>query len=124
MRMKVYNISKTGNEKCEGCVWGEWMARLLCWLRSTLAGDHSRIVGVRLLVLELGSVDTRVGDVSTLLDGVSLSNTGSVLEKDDILVVLNKLHQVSDRTTRFKSRRTTHETVTVRLVERDKHVLL
>lgn len=44
-----------------------------------------------LLVLELGRVDTRVGNVSTLLDGVLLGDTGSVLEEDDILVVLDKL---------------------------------
>jgi len=60
-----------------------------------------------LLVLELGlELNTRVRDVSTLLDGVLLSNTGGVLEEDDTLVVLDE------------------DTISVGLVERDKHVLL
>lgn len=59
-----------------------------------------------LLVLELGlELDTRVRDVSTFLNGVLLSNTSCVLEEDDTLVVLDE------------------ETISVGLVERDKHVL-
>jgi len=60
-----------------------------------------------LLVLELGlELDTGIRDVSTFLNGVLLGNTSSVLEENDTLVVLDE------------------DTITVGLVERDKHVLL
>jgi hypothetical protein len=45
----------------------------------------------RLLVLELGTVDTRVRDVASLLNGVLLGDTGGVLKEHDTLVVLNEL---------------------------------
>lgn len=62
---------------------------------------------IYLLVLELGlELDTRVRDVSTFLDRVLLGNTSGVLEEDDSLVVLDE------------------DTITVGLVEGDKHVLL
>ena len=74
-----------------------------------------------LLILELGlKLDTRVRDVSTFLNGVLLGNTSSVLEEDDTLVVLDELilAQLISR------RKGTYKTVSVGLVERDKHVLL
>lgn len=81
-----------------------------------------RLVESRLLVLELGTVDTRVRDVSTFLDGVFLSNTGGVLEEDDTLVVLDEL-KISGCIRAVWSEMT-HDTVPVSFVERDKHVLL
>jgi hypothetical protein len=75
-----------------------------------------------LLVLELGlELDTRVRDVSTFLDGVLLGNTGSVLEENDTLVVLDELI-VSGFVNKYGKE--TYDTITVGLVEGDKHVLL
>lgn len=83
---------------------------------------------VGLLVLELGRVDTRVRDVATLLDGVFLGDTRCVLEEDNVLVVLDELQGVSTatipRVLHTRTEEATHKTITVRLVERDEHVLL
>jgi hypothetical protein len=49
----------------------------------------------RLLALGVGHVDSRVGNVASLLDGVSLSDTGSVLVEYYVLVVLNELESAS-----------------------------
>lgn len=75
---------------------------------------------IYLLVLELGlELDTRVRDVSTFLDGVLLGNTSGVLEEDDSLVVLDEL--IISRAQGMEKK--TYDTITVGLVEGDKHVL-
>ena len=80
-----------------------------------------RVSKVSLLRLG-GHVDTRVGNVSALLDSNPGSETSGVLVESNVLVVLDELKVRCAR--RVNKKEIAHLAVPVRLVERDPHVLL